>query len=109
MVEMDQLLQDKQTLVKSKILSPKMINLEEKTEENLQQSFIKKNEKLVKIESQLESEIFRRKHCEKQICDLNQSILELQQQLAVANGLEKKHELFAQNMDISIQKVKIFK
>jgi hypothetical protein len=98
---------DQQTLLKIKILSPKQINLEEKSEENLKKSFVKKNEKLIEIESQLENEIFRRKHCEKQIFELNQSILELQQQLAVANGIEKKHELFAENMDISIQKVRI--
>lgn len=65
----------------------------------------RKNEQLAVLESRIEHEIFRRQHCEKQIQELNQNVLELQQQLAIANGLDKKRELFAHNMDVSIQKV----
>ena len=70
-----------------------------------QAPYFRKTDQLVALESRLENEIFRRQHCEKQILELNENLLELQQQLAVANGLDKKRELFAQNMDISIQKV----
>ena len=57
------------------------------------------------VESRLQNEILRRQHCEKQIFELNQHLLELQEQLAVANGLEAKREKFAQNMETSIKKV----
>jgi len=76
--------------------------------EKQQSSFSRKNEQLVVLESRIEHEIFRRQHCEKQIHELNQNVLELQQQLAIANGLDKKRELFAHNMDLSIQKVHSF-
>jgi hypothetical protein len=75
--------------------------------EKQQSSFSRKNEQLAVLESRIEHEIFRRQHCEKQIHELNQNVLELQQQLAIANGLDKKRELFAHNMDLSIQKVKL--
>jgi hypothetical protein len=76
------------------------------TIENQQQApNSRKNEQLAVLESRIEHEIFRRQHCEKQIQELNQNVLELQQQLAIANGLDKKRELFAHNMDVSIQKV----
>ena len=57
------------------------------------------------MEQRLDSEMLRRQHCERQISELNKSILELQQQLAVANGLEKKRRSFAQSMSVALQKV----
>ena len=81
--------------------------LENKLNQNdkQQQSYFRKSDQLIALESRLEHEILRRQHCEKQIQSLNENLLELQQQLAVATGLDKKRESFAQNMDASIQKV----
>jgi hypothetical protein len=69
------------------------------------QAFFRKNDHLIALENRLEHEIFRRQHCEKQIHELNENLLELQQQLAVANGLDRKKEAIIQNMEISVQKV----
>lgn len=69
----------------------------------------KKSDQLIALEKRLEHEIFRRQHCEKQIHELNENLLELQQELAVAKGLDRKKEIFIQNMEVSIQKVNIFK
>ncbi len=67
--------------------------------------YFRKNDQLIALENRLENEIFRRQHCEKQIHELNENILELQQQLAVAQGLDRKKETIIQNMEISVQKV----
>ena len=53
----------------------------------------------------LQNEVIRRQHCEKQIHELNESLLELQQQLAVANDLVNKREAYAQTIDSALQKV----
>lgn len=68
-------------------------------------SYTRKNDHISALENRLENEIVRRQHCEKQIHELNEHMLELEQQLAVAEGLDKKRETFAKNMDLSLQKV----
>jgi hypothetical protein len=67
--------------------------------------YARKNDGLIALENRLENEKLRRLHCEKQIFELNEHLLELQEQLAVANALDKKRELFAHNMDASLKKV----
>jgi hypothetical protein len=68
--------------------------------------YARKNDGLIALENRLENERLRRLHCEKQIFELNEHLLELQEQLAIAYALDKKRELFAQNMDTSLHKVK---
>jgi chromosome segregation ATPase len=62
-------------------------------------------DQLMALESRLENETLRRQHCEKQIHELNEHLLELQQQLAIANSLDKKRDMFVQSMDASLQKI----
>jgi hypothetical protein len=64
-----------------------------------------KSEQLSVVESRLESETVRRQHCEKQIHELNENLLELRQQLAIAHDLGHKREVYAQTMDTALQKV----
>lgn len=68
-------------------------------------NYFRANDHVVALENRIENEILRRQHCEKQIHELNENLLELQQQLAVAKGLNRKKEILIQNMEISIQKV----
>lgn len=70
--------------------------------------YLKKSEQMIALEKRLEHEIFRRQHCEKQIHELNENLLELQQELAVSKGLDRKKEIFIQNMEATIQKVIAF-
>ena len=72
---------------------------------NQPNGYFRKNDHLIALENRLENEIFRRQHCEKQIHELNENLLELQQQLAVAQGLDRKKQTIIQNMEISVQKV----
>lgn len=68
-------------------------------------SYSRAGDNLVALESRLENETLRRQHCEKQIHELNEHLLELQQQLAIASSLDKKRDMFVQNMDTSLQKI----
>jgi hypothetical protein len=91
----------------SKMISQKAKVRPEKTTEkanNAKENGNHKNE-LALIENKLENEITRRQHCEKQIHELNERLLELQQQLAVAHDLGHKREVYAQTMDSALQKV----
>lgn len=68
-------------------------------------NYYRKGDQLIALENRLENETLRRQHCEKQIYELNEHLLEVQQQLAIANCLDKKRDVFVQNMDSSLQKV----
>jgi hypothetical protein len=57
------------------------------------------------LEHRLESEIVRRLFCEKQVEELNKTVCELRQHLAVANESDKKRIAFAGRMDASLRKV----
>ncbi len=57
------------------------------------------------LETRLENETLRRQHCEKQIHELNEHLLEVQQQLTIANCMDKRRDLFVQGMDASLQRV----
>ena len=72
---------------------------------NENNGYFRKGDQLAALENRLENETLRRQHCEKQIYELNEHLLELQQQLAVANCLDKKRDLFVQNMDVTLHKV----
>ncbi len=63
---------------------------------NQPQDFHRKGDQLVLLETRLENETLRRQHCEKQIAELNEHLLEVQQQLTVANCLDKRRDLFVQ-------------
>lgn len=84
------------------LLISKILPVESKQEEKKEDT---KSEYLSMLESKVESELVRRQHCEKQIYDLNEKILELEQQLAVAHELERKRETSARSMDSSLRKV----
>lgn len=68
-------------------------------------NYSRTGDNLIALESRLENETLRRQHCEKQIHELNEHLLELQQQLAIASSLDKKRDMFVQNMDTSLQKI----
>nr|CAB3232459.1 centrobin-like [Phallusia mammillata] len=53
----------------------------------------------------LEKERYRRKHCEKQIQKLQKKMLEIQQELAVANSTERKKDLMIEQLDKTLAKV----
>ena len=72
---------------------------------NENSGYFRKGDQLAALENRLENETLRRQHCEKQIYELNEHLLELQQQLAVANCIDKKRDLFVQNMDVTLHKV----
>ncbi|CAK8698269.1 unnamed protein product [Clavelina lepadiformis] len=53
----------------------------------------------------LEKETYRRKHCEKQIQKLQKKILDIQQELAVANSTDRKKDLMIEQLDKTLAKV----
>lgn len=57
------------------------------------------------VKARLEEEMVKRLQCEKQIEELNRSLCDARQQLAVASECEKKRNSFARKMDISLNKV----
>ena len=57
------------------------------------------------LESRLKHEMLRRAECERQIDELNKSLCEVRQQLSVASDSEKKRQIFARKMDLSLNKV----
>lgn len=48
---------------------------------------------------------YRRKHCEKQIQKLQKRILEIQQELAVANSTERKKDLMIEQLDKVVERI----
>jgi hypothetical protein len=56
------------------------------------------------LETKLEDEILKREHCEKQIQNLNQNLLRLEQELAIVNDQSKKREIQARAFDLNVQK-----
>ncbi len=60
---------------------------------------------IVSLEKILENEINKRQHSEKQIMDLNEKNLELQKQLALLKGLEKKYLCFIKKIEFSLKQV----
>lgn len=67
--------------------------------------FQRQNDHTASFQLKLENEIVRRKHCEKQIYELNQRLLESQQQLAISNELDKKRQLFYKKVESYFRKV----
>lgn len=57
------------------------------------------------LESRLKHEMLRRAECERQVDELNKSLCEVRQQLSVAIDSEKKRQIFARKMDLSLNKV----
>lgn len=57
--------------------------------------------------ARLESEILKRVQCERQIEELNRSLCDLRQQLALALDCEKKRQIFARKMDADLNKVNL--
>ena len=72
---------------------------------NVDKETIFESDRFNDIEDRLENEKIRREHCEKEIRELNQKNLELQQKLAVSYEIEKKNAIFIQNADSNLQKV----
>ncbi|XP_070537800.1 calponin homology domain-containing protein DDB_G0272472-like isoform X2 [Ptychodera flava] len=57
------------------------------------------------MKDRLEREMYRRKHCEKQIQQLQNKMLELQQQLAVAVSTDRKKDVMIEQLDKTLAKV----
>jgi hypothetical protein len=67
----------------------------------------KANDENQLITQELEKEVLKRQHCEKQINDLNQKHLKLEQNIAVLKASDHKKEILIQKLDKSLSKVKI--
>jgi hypothetical protein len=67
--------------------------------------YFRKNEHFVAIENRLENEILKRKHCEKQIFELNENVIKLKEQIALYNCFENRREIFFQNFESIVEKV----
>lgn len=63
------------------------------------------NENFIRLQKTLEKEISKRQHCEKEIQNLNDENLDLQKQLAVLNGLERKYMCFINKFVFPLKQV----
>jgi len=76
-------------------------------EENfMSSSFLSQNEHIKTLQNCLEQEICKRQQCEKQLKDMYQTVVDLQQKLALANGLDRKRQMFGKNVDLALRKVR---
>jgi hypothetical protein len=82
------------------------LNGHEAEEKFMSHSFLAKNEHIKTLQNCLEQEICKRQQCEKQLKDLYQTLVDLQQKLAIANGLDRKRQMFGKNVDLALRKVK---
>lgn len=66
---------------------------------------LKSDSSSVDAESRYHSELVRRVQCERQIEELNRSLCELSQQVALAGEFEKKRKRFARKIDSNLNQV----